>query len=946
MTAPLLATKLFIPPVRPGWIKRPALSKRLNRCLTPGHRLGLLSAPAGFGKTSLLADWADQATASQQASVFWLSLDERDNDPLHFLRYFLTAFTRLDPFFEQAAQSIGQGGWAASPTSFAEGLVDTFLNRVAQPVEPSPLVLVLDDYHVIQSLEIHRLVDYLLDHLPPHLHLIIATRQDPPLALPRLRVRGQLLEFRAVDLRFSEQEAEQFLNQEQALDLSLEEIQTLETRTEGWIAGLQLASLALQSTPAPEDRRTRRHASFVAAFAGSNRYVLDYLMEEVLSRQTPAVQSFLFHTSLLDRFNADLCYAVLKPSEETFPYAQADGDSGDIRSPADVQKMLEWMERSNLFIIALDQERRWYRYHHLFAGFLRTRFEAASADPMSEPTGLSLQPAELYRRASAWFEQQGLFVEAIDTAVSGHDFERAARLIETVARPMALNPGDSYTLLGWLDALPEEVIHRHPQLSLSRGWSLLEAGRNGEVEACILRAENSAAELTPQDAGRIVGESTALRSLIGVLSGQYEDATRLAHSALALLPQEEAIIRSMITMNLGLIHDMRGDPKAAIPMYQSAIQLSQQSNNPLIQQISMEQLADLQFLQARLGLAQQTYQQAVQFSGPLGDLPVSGIAYTGLGRIQYELNQLDKARQSFQTALGLGQRWGNTDIHLLALIYLAQVSLSEGQPEACAGWLQQAFNVNSGGAVSISAMRSSQALTARLWLRAGEPDLAAPWVEAFSQLPPPPQAFLRVLEGATWARFLLARQDTQSAAAVVHSLLPHSTENGLFYEVTELNMLAALADQQSGSLSEALRKITSVLQWVEAQGICRLLLDEGEPMQRLLTAALERGIFPAVVRRLLAGFTAQPGGSTVSDEPPAPPLAGSPTRREALVEPLSDRELDVLRLIAAGYSNTEIAARLTVAVSTVKTHVNNIYGKLSVRTRVQAVARAHELGLV
>ncbi len=953
MTASILTTKLYIPPARDRRVARPRLLARLDAGLRPGCRLVLLSAPAGFGKTTLLSEWIDQrqdaAHKTSAARFCWLSLDEGDNDPARFLRYVTAALQTALPGAGQAALALLQAPVGAEGMVSTEGILDALINDLAAQDMQPPILLVLDDYHQIETPEVHAALAYLIDHLPPQAHLALATRSDPPLPFHRLRARDQISELRVADLRFSPAETAAFLNDVMRLNLSAADIAALESRTEGWIAGLQLASLAASSAQGASSM-----ASFVSDFAGSNRYILDYLAEEVLSQQPAVVQEFLLQTSLLERFCADLCDAVVR-----YPFFAAEARR---LGSAHHQQHLEYLERANLFIVPLDGERRWYRYHNLFAEFLADRL--GRLIDQSAPGGRAERARGLHQRASDWFERQGLPYEAIEYALRAADYPRAADLIERHARWAVLVPGETGRMLRWLEVIPNEIAQAHPGLCLTHAWVLLSAGHTPEVEPYVETAlRGIATHPEDYDAQQIRSEADALRSLLAVMGGRLEEAIELANRALEGLPEDATLLRSMVALNLGLAYDMRGEPAAAAQVYRQAVALSQAAGNLLVVLIAAVQLADLEMLQGRAAHAEAAYRQAVQLADQLGSLPVTSMAYSGLGHILYEQNRLEEAAAQLERAIRLGQGWESKDIAAISQVFLAQVRLAQGQPAAALGLVEQAAASLRGSISSESTLRSVNAFTIQVWLRAGQAESAARWASDFQANPPPfLQAYLRVVEGATLARALLAAGEPAQAAESAARLLPEAQPG----EAIELQALLALALDAQGQREEAIRALAEALEraavsgyaqdgpvlpapaapsgkpgipFDPSRGFCRTFLDEGLPMARLLRLALARGVQPAYTAALLDAFE-----PAVMQELGAPSAAQQANR--ALVEPLSERELDVLRLAAQGLPNPAIAARLVVAVSTVKTHINNIYGKLGVQTRLQAVNKARQLRLI
>jgi LuxR family maltose regulon positive regulatory protein len=907
----LLVTKLYIPPASHNLVSRTRLTARLNDGLR--RTLTLVSAPAGFGKTTLLSEWTHTLTSvfplssgEMRTRVAWVSLDSGDNDPARFWAYFIAALETLQSGIGESAMDLLQ----SSPTPPVEMFLTSLINAVA--AIPQDFALVLDDYHVIESQAVHDAVAFLLDHLPPAMHLIIASRVDPPLPLPRLRARGQLVELRAADLRFTPDEAAAFLNQAMSLNLTSEHIATLESRTEGWVAGLQLAALSMRGR---EDI-----SGFLAAFAGSQHYILDYLVEEVLQRQPAGIQTFLLQTSILDRMTGPLCDAVL-----------------DETSPTSGQETLDYLEHANLFIIPLDDRRQWYRYHHLFGEFLRSRLKQIQPE----------QLAGLHRRAAEWYEQgvaslgdKGLAIDAIRHALAAEDFERAARLIEQHARE-ALMRGETSTLQGWLRALPESLVRARPYLGMARAWGLVVAGQLDTAEPYVQEAIRLAA---PADV-KIQGEAAALSAFIATLRGDVPRAIEFARQALERLPADDLFLRGMAALDLGMAYDISEDIAAASQAYTEAWAIGQAAGNSLLSLMAMVQLADMKVQQGLLHAAGDIYQQAIRLaSGPGKQLPFTGIAYASLGRLLYEWNDLDGAAQCLTTCIELGRHWESADIRLAGSVSLAQVRQAQGDAESAQELSREAEQaMRHGQVVSPPTIGVARAYQARLWLRQGAIEAAARWADEYRARPGDASGYpgyLRHIEGASWARVLMAQGQMESAAGLLESLLQAAERAGQTGYMIELMALQALVFQSIGDPARAAATLTQALRLAEPESYVRTFVDEGEPMRALIgRLEIRDWRLKAYVQRLLASFDVLPS-PTSKFQSPISSLQSLPT------EPLSEREREVLRLIADGLSNREIADRLVVAVSTVKTHINNVYAKLGVRSRTQAAARARELGLL
>ena len=590
MDTPLLLTKLRIPPARPNRVSRPHLCERLNAGAS--QKLTLISAPAGFGKTTLLSEWSDQSGLP----VAWLSLDAGDNDPARFLSYCVAALQIVHADLGAAALAL-LGARQRSPI---ESVLTILINDIATVAQP--FALVLDDYHVIENRAIDDALAFLLEHLPspPGLHLIIASRSDPSLPLTRLRARGQLTELRQDDLRFAPDEAAQFFSQVMRLNLSADAVAALSSRTEGWIAGLQLAAVSMQGQDA------RRIADFIQAFAGSDRYVLDYLVEEVLQRQPDDIQSFLLRTSLLERMSASLCDAVRK--DENAPPVTFHPSSA----------ILEQLERNNLFIIPLDHERQWYRYHHLFADLLRKRLQQTHPD---------LVPI-LHRRASQWHEHNGQMTASIEHALSALDFERAADLIER-AVDATLMRSEVITLLNWIEALPDGVVRARPHLCAAHAGVILLGGRPLDmVESRLHDAMRGDTD------GRVSGDVAAYRALIASLKGDAQLGLDLSRQALERLPADRLFLRSMCASNLGIAYVLRGDIDAAERAFDEVVRISLHTGNVMGAAGALSNLAGVCVVRGQLHKAEDIYQRALKLATDDQGrrLPVAGKVAVGVGR--------------------------------------------------------------------------------------------------------------------------------------------------------------------------------------------------------------------------------------------------------------------------------------------------------------------------
>jgi len=891
VATPLLTTKLYLPPTRPNRVPRPRLTTRLNE----SHPLTLVAAPAGFGKTTTLSEWIPKS----QHCVTWLSLDDADNDPTRFWMYVISALQKLRADLGESALALLQ---SPQPPPIMS-ILTTLINEIAD--FPESFSLVLDDYHLITTQPIHEALAFLLDHLPPHVRVIVTTRADPPLPLARLRARDQLTELRADDLRFTPDEATQFLNQVMGLTLSAGDIAALEARTEGWVAGLQLAALSMQGR---DDT-----SNFIEAFSGSHRHVLTYLIEEVLDRRPQGTLNFLLQTSILDRLCGPLCEAVTES--------------------ADGQATLEKLEQANLFIAPLDDEGRWYRYHHLFADVLRNRLRQTQPD----------QTPELHRRASGWFERNGLTSEAIQQALAAKDFERAAQLIEDQVQ--AASAGlHAYTAQAWLNALPRELRQTRPRLLLAEAWAGMGLGQVTGLEENLLAVEALLAEMSPESARPLRGEIAALRAMFLSFRAEFAGTINFARQALADLPADNEALRLSVMVALATAYSQLGYLAEADQIATMALASRQFTPELLgLQSAVTVMLGMTRVVQTRLRDALMLLQQAVALLERQGrPLPLATTAFARyeLGLLLYELNALGEAEPYMRGALEICQAIGHPLLQAYVQAGLAHLTQTVGDAGAAAQNMERAVNL--ARSLNLPAtLRVIEAYQTHLWLRQGSLGAAVEWAGAYAR---EPEDQTRPLTPLDFAPFALARVWlAQGRTAEVMELLArlhHAAEAvGNRRAMLWALMLQALTRHAQSRNAEALATLEQALTIAEPEGYVRLFVDEGEPMRLLISdfrLKIDDGRLRAYADQLLAAF---PNPLPVTN-------IQSPILQSSLVEPLSDRELGVLRLLASGLSDRAIAEKLVLAIGTVKKHLNNIYGKLGAHTRTQALVRAKELNLL
>lgn len=900
----LLQTKLFVPAPGDALVARPRLLAALDAGLA--GKLTLVSAPAGFGKTTLVAEWVQQQRGAA-LQVAWVALDEQDNDPSRFFSYVLGAL-------QSVHGAIGQDLAQASQLPAPEAIVSVLINDVTAVTRSGDLngrlLLVLDDYHAIQSRAIHEAMAFFLDHMPPAMHLVLLSRADPPLPLARLRARRQMQEIRARDLRFSHAEAAAFLQHVMGLELSKDDVATLERRTEGWIAGLQLAAHSLQLQ---DDK-----SAFLAAFAGDDRYVADYLLEEVLLLQPAALQTFLLRTSILARFNAALCDAVARVE--------------------DSQTTLEYLEQANLFLLPLDNRRQWYRYHQLFADLLRERLGESYDDV-----------AELHRRASRWYAANGFFTEAVQHALAAGDHAAAAELIETGGAVMFLR-SELTTLTGWQAQLPAQVLAQRPALCMQFAWAWLATGHPAACENCLRAIETAvnfpmsalAAQpdaLEPAARAALV-EVTVLRSRLALDQLRVSEALSLAERVLPYLRDATGPVlyntpRALLPValfNMGVAHQMLGRLEAAAPALTESAVLGRVDGNVHIYVLAMGRLANVQRLQGNLQRAAQTCRTALEFLGQQGQgvTPLAGLLYAELGTVLYEWNDLALAREHLERGIALAKPWSSWEALLPGYLGLALVARAVGNWDEALEALEVLVDSTPDNATAVAPLAS--VMRARLLAEQGDRQAAARCLSRLdlrSEIPA-----LREAESVQLLRAWLLLGEHKKVEAELPRLL-HAAENGRRWErVLELLLIQTVNLARQERSNEALAALRQALHLGESESFVRVFLDWGAPLAALLYSILDTGHAAEYVGHLLAEFDT--------------PLSASeaPDVVEPVLEPLSERELEVLVLMADGMTNREIGRELVITHGTVKVHAHNIYGKLNVDGRIRAVAKARSLGLI
>jgi len=891
-------------------VVRPRLIERLTEGM---HcKLTLISASAGFGKTTLVGEWI---VGCKRPSA-WLSLDEGDNDITRFLTYLITALQTL-------VANTGAGLLAAlqspQPPSI-EAILTALLNEVS--TIPDNFILVLDDYHLIDSKSVDNAITFLLEHQPPQMHLVIASREDPPLPLSRLRARGQLTELRAAELRFTPAEATEFLNRVMGLNLSVEDIADLETRTEGWIAGLQLAALSMQGQADA--------SGFIKSFTGSHRFVLDYLMEEVLGQQSESIQSFLLRTSILERMCGPLCDAILRdpcmPGQET----------------------LEYLERANLFIVLLDNERHWYRYHHLFGDLLRQRL----GQPMELPN--------YHLQASAWFEANNDLAEAFHHAVAAGNFERAARLAEAAWQDMERS-FQTAAWISWVKKLPNAAICSRPRLCLQLGSAYMDAGEPETSETHLQNAERALAGLTDHaEAKSLAGNIALIRASNAQNLGDLAETVKYAELSLQLLPEDDVYARASAAITLEFTHWTTGNVEASLQGMYAWIENMQKLGNLMFAIASAFAVADMQVILGHLGEAEKTLEHAIQKAAALG--PEAELVTThhhlGLALLAHERGDDKAAGGHMQIAAEFGKSSTLVDWPYRWSMAHARLKESAGEWDAALELFDEAKRVYVKNPIPM--FQPVEAHKVRVQLKQGRLDKAQAWVQERGFSVTDEVHYLGEYEYLTLARVRLGEGIFTGVNELLEGLLALAEAQKRTGSVIEILMTQALVHQAQSNRAQALAALEYALTLAEPEGYIRTFVDEGEAMQLLvsdfrLTIATHAHPLLGYVERILDFFPQQPEDKLQSKTlaPHAhlprmqvPGSAGVANQKSKMIEPLTDRELEILNLIAEGHSNTEISQRLYLALSTVKGHNLRIFNKLQAQNRTEAVARARELGLL
>lgn len=928
MSTPILTTKLYIPSPRLNEVFRPRLIKRLNDSLlqnqNSSNRLTLISAPAGFGKTTLISEWV----VGCKQPVAWLSLDEADSDPSRFLAYLIAALQTITP--EIGKEILGLIQTSQPLSMINEQLLASLINEIA--AFPGFFILVLDDYHTIESEPIDQALIYLLDHLPPQIRLIIMTREDPSLPLARYRVRGQLTELRAADLRFTNDEACAFLNQIMNLNLSVENIAALESRTEGWIAGLQLAALSMQGR--------KDIIGFIHDFTGTHRFVLDYLVEEVLKHQPEHIRDFLLQTSILASFNFSLCNAVT-----------ACGNGKEV---------LDILDHNNLFLIPLDDKREWYRYHHLFGEVLHAHL--METQPNNVPS--------LHRLASRWYEQNGSPADAIHHALAGKDFDNAACLIELAWPATEVGIIQSVTWLEWVKTLPEKCIHNRPALNIDFAYALLGCGEVEAAEARLKDTEdwldkagiiNAQSENSSEDL--IIVDKEQFKSLPATIAighayiaqafGNIQDTVKYANLVLQLVPEDDSFRHQQASLLLGLTFWATGDLKAADQVFADyTVKLKKNGNIPDAISTTVV-LADIRLLLGSLQLATNTVEKLLNFIVEQDEpvTPETADLHRELSELYLEQGNVEAAAQHLKESKILGEK-------AVLPVWLYRWCIAQARLNESMGDLEGALNQLDDAErlfirTPLPDAQSISALKARIWIKQGKFGKATDWAGRIGLSPDDNICFLREFEHITLAKILIAQYQNNKvddSIKAVQTLLDHlqkaAEEGRRNKSLIEILVLQALVYRAMGNISLALVPFERALTLAEPEGFIRIFVDEGKPVQDLLTSIetkFDNLTLLQFVHKLRSAFD-----NHRVEDPAAKISVGKKlplSSKQLLIEALSEREVEVLKLLRTELNGPEIARECMVSLTTIRTHTQNIYTKLGVNNRRAAVRRAEELNL-
>lgn len=871
MISNLLSTKFFIPSPRSNFVLRENLLGQLDEALD--HKLTLIAAPPGYGKSTLLSIWTHQ----RNNPVAWLSIDSEDNDPALFFQYLITALQTINPNIGSDSLALLKSPQWSSQTALLTSLINDLADF------PDDIFLVLDDYHWIEQSEIHDALNYLIDHLPAQIHLIVASRSDPSLQLSRLRARGQLVEIRQKDLSLNTNETREFLNHCMGLDLSTDQVDILGSRTEGWVAGLQLAALSIQG----KDQKTE----FIETFSGSHRFVIDYLADEVISNQSPEVRSFFQETAVLDRFSADLCDFITGREDST--------------------QILRYLEESNSFLIPLDDRREWFRYHHLFLDYLRIGMEEQSQ-------------AALHIKASQWFLSHDFNSEGVKHAILSGDVDQAVRAI-SLAASLAIEQGTFSSLFSWLDTLPDQVVRSNFQLSMYKSFALFFTDSYREASPYAQAAEENLPTDIPTS---LQGQYYCLQAHLSLFTDQLKNGIKFAREALEYLADDDTFYRGLTLNLLGQVLEMRGDVKSAVEIYQQGFNSGYQAKEMIGTLVVFTNLVislnELGRLKEAKGVCQQLYSEIYEKSSAKRML--SNAVYLPWSHLSYEENKLEEARKQAKSALDvLNQSKVNQGI-ILSLYILARLHLVEQEWDKFSQLIREGLQIAARTGTANTHGAWFSALEAEANLVRGNMEAVSRWAEKVGFRPDDSPHHWLEWSYFTYTRFLLKLDRLKEAQQILTAMEASALEGQRFRKLITINLLMAHADLNMNKQSSAIQHVDAALSIAAPQGYQRAFFDEDQAILEMLPEVRDK--YPEFVDEILSK---------------ASYALAAPSNTDPLYEPLSERELEVLRLVAKGYSNRQIAEALFVTLGTVKKHLNNTFSKLQVKNRTQAVARAREL---
>jgi LuxR family maltose regulon positive regulatory protein len=904
----LVATKLSVPPLQSHVVSRPRLLEKLDEI--KNRKLVLVSAPAGFGKTTLLCDWINQS----RISTAWISLDSGDNDHVHFLIYLIAALQNLD-------KNIGKTAVLMLQTP-QHPPVETVMAAVVNDIASlsKDFILVLDDYHMITSGQVHHAVKFLLEYLPRNMHLVIASRSDPPLALARLRSLDQLIELRISDLCFTVEETSSFFNKKMKLGLTRAEVVKLGTRTEGWIAGLQLAALSVQ------DREDKE--SFINAFRGDNRHIFDYLIEEVLNLQSEEVQNFLLQTSILDRLSGSLCDAVTKQKNS--------------------QKMLNDLEKADLFLFPLDDGRKWFRYHRLFADLLQHRLKQTQTDVISD----------LHRRAGEWYVQSGHKDQAVNHALASGDAEWAVSLIEEIAESI-WDRGQQIKLLKWFEALPDEMVNSSILLSILYARTLNIIGRLEDAEKILQQAENmlnsveKAFSITSSPDSEhkytlhkkeIQGRISVIRAFMSAYRGDMDQVIRYARSAVESLHDKDLMWRAVAATTLGFVHGWSGDGDLMSARYafSEAQKVSEEAGNTYFYLFAASCYAGIDGLQGRQKQAVQTYKSLLKYAKEHGMEQTSlvGSIYVSLGAICFECNDREEGMRLIEKGLHLALLGHDAAVIAVSRLHLAHALTIKGDQNGALRAIEEIEKSACEFAIPPWIHHVAAAFKAEAWLAGGNREEVSRWIRERNLASGDEISNRRESEHIVLARFLLDQGKLDEAEHLIDRLIQSAESGTRVYSMVRLTMLKILVLDKNGDMDAALDELRKLLFLAEPGGFITSIIQGGQRIAVLLEKILEQE--EGETKRTEPEFSLKYVKHLLSAVKTSTPFQ----EEDKLEESLSDREKEVLHFIAAGLTNQQIAQKLFVSLNTIRTHTKNINTKLDVHSRTQAVARAKELGIL